>query len=79
MPNLVNGKAKSRQPGYHTLTYIMSAGTAKLTYSVDGKSFIDVPDSAKTATTGITVKLPACQVIAVLTGDATLSINRADK
>lgn len=75
---LVNDDVTPISPGNHTLTYVMSSGTAKLTYSVDGRSFIDVPDSAKTATTGITVRLPSCQVVAVLTGDAELSINRAD-
>ena len=76
--NLVNNESRSQAPGDHNLTYIMTAGTAKLTYSVDNKPFIDVPDSAKTATTGVTVRLPACRVLAVLTGDATLSINRAE-
>ena len=78
MTKLVNNESKSMPGGLHILTYIMSAGTAKLTYSVDNKAFIDVPDSAKTVTTGVPVKLPACRVLAVLTGDATLSINKAD-
>ena len=79
MAKLVNNDVFPVQAGEHNLAYVMSAGTAKLTYSVDGGAFIDVPDSAKTATTGITVRLPSCQVLAVLTGDAELSINRAEK
>ena len=78
MTKLVNDDVTPISPGNHTLTYTIGTGTAKLTYSVDGKEFIDVPNSDKTATTGITVRLPSCQVVAVLTGDAELSINRAD-
>ena len=78
MTDLVNSESRSAAPGFHTLTYIMTAGTAKLTYSVDNKPFVDVPDSAQTTTLGKTLRLPACRVLAVLTGDATLSINRAE-
>ena len=77
MAKLVNDESRSMPGGLHNLEYQMTAGTAKLTYSVDNKPFIDVPTSSQAATTGITVRLPSCRVLAVLTGDATLSINKA--
>ena len=80
MQELKNGVATGTTgKGVHVLTYVMTAGTASLTYSVNGgKDYVTVPDSAQTTTTGLTVTLPTCQVKAVLTGDAKLYMNLAN-
>jgi hypothetical protein len=73
---LKNNSEVSIQHGDHQLTLTMSAGTAKLQVSVDGGAFQDVPDSAEAASSVYIASLCTCKVRAVLTGDATMSINR---
>jgi hypothetical protein len=62
--------------GESNLRYEITSGTAKLQYQVANEGFVDIPDTDKTASTGITVTLPGGRIQAVLTGDAQMWITR---
>jgi len=79
MPNLITETPISIASGLHNLEYDISSGTAKLQYSANNKPFKDVPNTDKTATTGINVRLPSCRIQSVLTGDATLFISTIER
>jgi len=70
MPELETAIPTGRSRGNHNFKVIIGTGTAVLQYSVENEAFGDVPNTTVSASTGLNVKLPACRVQAVLTGDA---------
>ena len=73
---LLTAEPISVSAGIHNVQIVISTGTAKLQYSTDSLTFVDIPDSDVAASSGFEVSLPSCQVQAVLTGDAELAMNQ---
>jgi len=65
--------------GDHVVTVRLNGGTAKIQYKVrEGMAMADLPDSSYSLTDIDEVKtLPACTLMAVIVGDATVDINQA--
>ena len=62
--------------GEHNIKMVMSAGTGKIQLQVSDEDYVDIPESAVTASDSYTINIPACRVKAVLTGDAVCYITR---
>ena len=60
--------------GIYNVSVAIGTGTAKLQYSVEGESFIDITDSS-TNTTPYNVELPNCQIQSIITGDSEVWLN----
>jgi hypothetical protein len=76
MAKLASGQQESKGAGTYNIQVSIGTGTALLQYSTDGLSFVTIPDTSVSASTGLTLDLPSCAVKATLTGDAQMSINQ---
>lgn len=76
MTILLTAEPQSIGAGTYNVLMVMSSGDAKLQYSTDSLAFTDIPDSTKTASTGIELSLPSCRIQSVITGDAQVSISQ---
>ena len=62
-------------PWEYVFVVTMTSGSAKLQISDDsGVTFQDITDASWTASETGTIKLPACIIKPVVTGDATISL-----
>lgn len=76
MARLTNDNPISIDDGYKNVQMSITSGDVKLQYSTNGLPYVDVPDSTKTASTGFNVSLPTCDIKAIITGVAEVSVNK---
>ena len=75
MANLVHNTPLEVTSGIKNIDMRMSSGDARLQMSVDGSTFVDIADTVKTASTNFNITVPACEIQAVITGDAVVKVN----
>ncbi len=74
MSELINNRSTSVSPGVKNVDMRMSSGDARLQMSVNGSAFTDIANSVKTADSNFNITVPECEIRAVITGDATVSL-----
>tara|TARA_R110000851_G_scaffold327999_1_gene498179 strand:+ start:3360 stop:3614 length:255 start_codon:yes stop_codon:yes gene_type:complete len=74
--SLATGVPQTISTGIKSISFRMTAGTAEIQKSDIGvDDFVVIASSAKTASSDFNLTLPSCQIQAVLTGDATATID----
>ena len=76
MTQLVNGAEIRFSAGLKGVDFRMSSGSAKLQISVDGSTFLDIPDTDKTESVNFNITTPKCKLKAILTGDAVARVRK---
>jgi len=77
MTKLVVNKATPVTDGTKTISMRMTTGDARIRMSVDGNAPVDIASTIKTADADFNIRVPDCEITAVVTGDATVSIGSA--
>ena len=74
---LLNNEEITVSSGEYQYTCNIGVGSAKLQVSVDGRAFMDIPDSSVTSNSVFVIpRICNCKVKAIITGDAEVSLNR---
>ena len=78
MSKLVVNRATYITGGLKGVSIRMTTGDARIKMSVDGNAPEDIPSTIKTGNADFNITLQECEITAVVTGDATVSIGSAE-